>query len=78
MLLADRAGALQPLEGPPQWGDNLSQLPWGQVGPSWASREAPSVFKDVKPHLFQRGLNLASRQGQTMEGYFLFRGIVVI
>lgn len=76
MLLADRARALQPPEGPPQWGDSLFQLPWGQASPSWASREAPSVFKDVKPHLFQWGLGLASCQGQTMEGYFLFRGLL--
>lgn len=35
-------------------------------------------FQDVRPHLFQWGLSLASCQGQPVEGYFLFRGIVVI
>jgi len=45
VLLADRAGALQPPEGPPQWGDSPSRLPGGQAGPSWASREAPSLSK---------------------------------
>lgn len=78
VLLADRVRALQPPEGPPQWGDSASRLLLGQAGPSWASGEAPSLFQDVKPHLLQRGLSLASCQGQTMEGYFLFRGMVVI
>lgn len=53
--------------------------PWGGGRPgARAFGGAPSLSKDVKPHVCLWGLSFTSCQGQTPEDYFLFWKMVVI
>lgn len=69
MLLADRLELHSPWRG---------GLAGAALGPAGGYQGCSNLCKDNRPPLFLWGLSFASCQGQTLEDYFLFWGIVVI